>query len=70
MKILNLKIDGMHCDGCAGQFSTLLENESGVREADVSFAAGEGHIAYNAHAIAEERLIAVIKGAGFGVEKI
>ena len=55
-----LKIDGMNCDGCAERITTLLEKEHGVREAAVSFSAGEGQIAYNSHAVEEERIFEVI----------
>jgi len=69
MNTLTSKIGGRHCSGCGGRLSALLEKEPGVREANVSFATGEGQLAYSAHAVGEERLIAAIEGAGFGVEK-
>ena len=69
MNTIMLKIDGMSCDGCAERVTTLLEKEPGVREARVSFSAGEGQITYNPHTVEEKRILEVIKQAGFGTER-
>jgi len=65
MKTMALKIDGMHCDGCAGRVTTLLEKEPGVRDAKVSFATGTGRVTYNSYSIEEKRIIEVVQKAGF-----
>ena len=70
MKNLTLKIDGMHCDGCAERITTLIEKEPGVRKVAVSFSAGEGRIAYNSLRVMPERIVEVVKQAGFGAERI
>ena len=70
MKKLTLKIDGMHCDGCAERVTTLLEKEPGVREVAVSFSAGEGRITYNSHTVGQERIVEVVEQGGFGAEKV
>ncbi len=70
MNMLKLKIDGMHCDGCAERITTLLKKEPGVREVAVSFSAGEGQITYNSHAVEQERIVEVVKQAGFGAEQV
>lgn len=41
------RIEGMHCDGCAGGVSSLREGKRGEREADVSQAAGEVRVRYS-----------------------
>ena len=67
MNTVSIKIDGMHCDGCAGRIKTLLEGAPGVRGATVSFADGLARVRYNPHAVSEGRLVEVIEGGGFVV---
>lgn len=62
-----LLVEGMHCDDCAKRIEGLLEKEPGVREAQVSFAAGSARVSYNPHAVGKERLVEVIEGGGFSV---
>jgi copper chaperone len=63
-----IKIEGMHCDGCASRVKGLLEKEPGVREADVSFRAGEARVKYNEHTINPDRLRELIEGTGYTAE--
>jgi copper chaperone len=63
-----IKVEGMHCDGCAGRVKRVLEKEPGVREADVSFQAGEARVKYNEHSITPDRLREVIEGTGYTAE--
>lgn len=67
MTTTTLKIDGMHCDGCAARIQSLLSKQAGVREADVSFAEGTARLSFNPQSVDEGRLIEVIEGAGFSV---
>ena len=67
MNTVTIKIEGMHCDGCAERITTLLEKEPGVPDAAVSFADGQARVRYNPHAVDEDRLIEVIEGGGFSV---
>ncbi len=67
MNTVTIKIEGMHCDGCAERITTLLQKEPGVRDAAVSFADGQARVRYNSHAIHEDRLVEVIEGGGFSV---
>ncbi len=60
-----IKIEGMHCDGCASRVKGLLEKEPGVREADVSYQAGEARIKHNEHSVEPARLREVIERAGY-----
>ena len=59
-----LKIDGMHCDGCAARIQSLLSTQPGVREASVSFVDGAARLIFYPQAITEDRLIEL---AGFSV---
>ncbi len=67
MNTVSIKIDGMHCDGCAARIKALLEGAPGVRGATVSFADGLARVRYNAHAVSENELVAVIEAGGFNV---
>ena len=35
MKSLEVKVEGMHCDGCASTIQALLAHEPGVKSAKV-----------------------------------
>jgi len=67
MKSLELKIEGMHCDGCAATIEALLAREPGVKVTSVSYAAGGGRILYNPGATDPSRLAAAIEKAGYRV---
>jgi Hg(II)-responsive transcriptional regulator len=67
VKSLELKIEDMHCDGCAATIEALLAREPGVKAANVSYAAGRGRILYDPGATAPGRLAAAIESAGYRV---
>jgi len=67
MKTAVLKIEGMHCDGCATTIKTVLEREPGVQMAAVSFAEGQARVLYEPQATAEDLLVAAIEKPGFRV---
>jgi len=67
VKTTNLRIEGMHCEGCAQTLQFLLGCEAGVRKVDVSFADGEARILHDPQASDEKRLAAVVKKAGFRI---
>ena len=67
MKSVTLKIQGMHCDGCAHTIRALVEREPGVKTAAVSFTDGEARVLYDPATINEERLVAVVERPGFCV---
>ena len=67
MTMTTLKIDGMHCDGCATRIQSLLSKQPGVREATVSYADGAARLSFNPQTVNEGRLIEVVERAGFSV---
>lgn len=67
MKTTIFKIDGMHCDGCAETIKALVEKQTGVQMADVSYAKGEARVLFDPKLTAEDRLITVIQRPGFRV---
>ena len=67
MQMMTLKIEGMHCDGCAQTIKTLVEREEGVRAADVSYKDGEARVLYDPQAIDHDRIVAAIQKPGYRV---
>lgn len=65
METKTIKIEGMHCDGCASRVKHVLEKEPGVREADVSYEAGEARVKHNEHTIQTDRLRELIEQTGY-----
>jgi copper chaperone CopZ len=69
MNAVTLKIEDMHCDGCAAKIQTALERSTGVRKASVSFDDGEARVLYDPEAVAESQLIATIENIGYRVAR-
>lgn len=67
MNSVTLKLDGMHCDGCAATIQALLERNGGVRKAAVSFKEGEARVLYDPGSVTEEQLTAAIEKGGFRI---
>lgn len=67
MKSLQLKIDGMHCDGCADTIQALLARHAGVRSATVSHATGRGQVLFDPAVTDAGQVTKAIEQAGFRV---
>lgn len=67
MKSVTLKMQGMHCDGCANTIKSLVEREPGVKTVAVTFESGEARILYDPATTNEERLVALVERPGFRV---
>jgi len=67
MKSVTLKIEGMHCNSCAQKIKALVSSEAGVRGADVSFKDAQARILFDPQTVREDRLIEMIKKAGYQV---
>ena len=67
MKLVTLKIEGMHCDGCAQTIRRLIERKPGVKTTTVSFEDGAARVLYDPAATDENRLIAAVEKPGFRV---
>ncbi|MGC8521920.1 MAG: heavy-metal-associated domain-containing protein [Steroidobacteraceae bacterium] len=65
MQSVVLKIQGMHCGGCAQSIKRLLEREPGVESAEVSFEAGEARVRFDPSRIGAERLVSVLQPPGY-----
>ncbi|MDE2166327.1 MAG: heavy-metal-associated domain-containing protein [Alphaproteobacteria bacterium] len=67
MKSVTLKVQGMHCDGCANTIKALVEREPGVKSAAVSFENGEARVLYDPASTTEDKLVAVVERPGYRV---
>lgn len=67
MKSVTLKVEGMHCTGCASTIQTLLQRKDGVKKASASFEAGEARVLYDPAEVSEDQLAGVVEKAGFRV---
>lgn len=65
MKTLVMTIEGMHCEGCSETIKALLNMETGVQAATVSFKDGTARILFDPASVREERLIASVERAGY-----
>ena len=68
MKSLDLKIDGMQCEGCASTIQSILSREPGVRSASVSFPKRAASVFYDPEDTDGAKIAEAIKKAGFTVE--
>jgi len=67
MKSVELKIDGMQCEGCASTIQALLSREPGVKSASVSFPKRSASVFYDPKDTDPARVAAAIGKAGFTV---
>jgi len=65
VKSLEVKIEGMHCTGCASTIQALLKHEAGVKSANVSFERGTASVYYDPAQTDPERLRKAIEKAGY-----
>lgn len=68
MKSLEMKIDGMQCEGCAGTIQSVLSREPGVKSASVSFPNRAASVFYDPNETDGARLAEAITKAGFTAE--
>jgi len=62
-----LKINGMHCEGCAQAVQRALSGSEGVRDAKASFKEGSVHILYDSSLTGKEQMAATIDRIGYRV---
>jgi copper chaperone CopZ len=59
------KVDGMHCTSCAMSIDGDLEDTEGVKEANTNFAKSTTEVRYDTEKIDNQKIIEVIKKAGY-----
>ena len=68
MKSLEMKIEGMQCEGCASTIQSILSREPGVGSASVSYSKRAALVYYDPKDTDATRLADAITKAGFAVE--
>ena len=68
MKSLEMKIDGMQCEGCAGTIQSVLSREPGVKSSSVSYPKRLASVFYDPQETDAARLAEAVSKAGFKVE--
>lgn len=67
MKSATLKVEGMHCTGCAAVIHTRISTLSGVRTADVSFDTRQARVLYDPQIIDELQIAEAVRKLGYRV---
>ncbi len=68
MKSVEMKIDGMQCEGCAGTIQSILSREPGVKSSSVSFPNRSASVFYDPRETDGARLAEAVTKAGFKAE--
>lgn len=68
MKSLALRIEGMHCSGCAHTIEALLGCEPGLKSARVSHSNGTGRFLFDPSVTDADRIVSIIEQAGYKVQ--
>ena len=69
MKKVEIKIEGMHCEGCSKRLTKVLSNVEGVNMAEVSLENKLADIEYDETIAKIEDFYEAIEDAGFEVVK-
>ena len=69
MKKIEIKVEGMHCEGCSKRLTKVLSNVDGVSFAEVSLEDKLAKIEYDENIATVEKLEESIEDAGFEVIK-
>jgi copper chaperone CopZ len=64
MKTLTLRIEGMHCEGCARTAEALVTHKPGVHEVKVNDRGGEARLAVDPDRVRAGHLALLIAQAG------
>jgi MerR family copper efflux transcriptional regulator len=68
MKSVEMKIDGMQCEGCASTIRSILSREPGVKSSSVSFAKRTASVFFDPTDTDAGRLAEAVTKAGFTVQ--
>lgn len=69
MKNIEIKIEGMHCEGCSKRLTKVLNNVEGINTVEVSLENKLAQIEYDEKIVKLEDLQEAIQDAGFEVVK-
>jgi len=66
---LELKINGMHCAGCAAGIEKSLNRLEGVQQSQVNFAMGTASVDYEDESLSEQEILSKVVELGYEPEK-
>jgi copper chaperone CopZ len=69
-KSVTIKVEGMHCGGCATSVEKKLKATEGVEEVRVSFEKGEAWVKFDDQKTSEAKLREAINSTGFKVVEV
>lgn len=69
MKKVEIKVEGMHCEGCSKRLTKVLNNVEGVNNSEVSLENKLANIEYDETIAKIEDFYEAIEDAGFEVAK-
>jgi mercuric transport protein len=64
-KTVTIRVEGMHCGGCASSVTKALKATEGVEDVQVSFEKGEAVIKFDDQKVTVAKLREVINNTGF-----
>jgi mercuric transport protein len=64
-KMVTIKVEGMHCGGCASSVTKALKATEGVEDVQVSFEKGEAVVKFDDQKVTVAKLREVINSTGF-----
>lgn len=68
MKTSNLKLGGLHCQGCAELIRSELANTAGVDKATVDYRSASAVIQYDETVVDESKLVEAVRGINYTAE--
>jgi copper chaperone len=65
METVELKVEGMDCEGCVKSVTRMLSGLPGVQQADVSLAQGSARVTYDASKVDVAQMKRAVERAGY-----
>jgi copper chaperone len=65
-----LKVDGMTCQHCVRAVAGALENQDGVKRADVDLQAGRATVEYDEALVTPRELASAVADEGYEAEEV
>jgi len=70
MKLLKLKVSGMHCPGCVTSVKEALLSDHGISSAEVDIANDTATVEFFENKVTIDKLVSIIENTGFKAEPL
>lgn len=70
MKLLKLKVFGLHCPGCISSVKNALESAQGINKAEVDISDDTATVEYFENKVTIEKLVSIIEATGFKAKPV